>query len=203
MRLNSISSNFIFQFPTDFLPEKIINSFQKLLEKNWVQYDNVLDYINSTILSVDFPGLSLDLPEQIMYQSKKRSYMPSTNPYDIVSSTELNLELRSVDSDLNYWILHSVFMYYYKKKDAQYTAPFILSVLDINRDEIYQIKFREIIMKNISERTFNHSQQAVDAKNFTVTLNFNYWDIEFMLDKNKILVMGDDGEPVIKDNTII
>lgn len=203
MRLNSISSNFIFQFPSDFLPVELNDRFQPMLEKNWVQYENVLDYLNSTIMGVDFPGLSLDLPEQTLFKSKKRSYRPSNNAYDIVSSSELNLEMRSVDSELNYWIMHEVFMYYYKNTTAQYTAPFIMSVLDINRDEMYQIKFREIILKNISERTFNHANQAIDAKNFNVTLNFNFWDMEFMLDKNKLLVMGDVGETLIKDNTKI
>ena len=58
MRLSSQSSQFIFNLPANFLPNEVLETYTPILEKNWVQYENVVDYINSTIKSVSFPGLS-------------------------------------------------------------------------------------------------------------------------------------------------
>ena len=49
MRLSSQGSQFIFNLPSDFLPTEIVNTYKPVLEKNWVQYESVIDYINSTI----------------------------------------------------------------------------------------------------------------------------------------------------------
>ena len=57
MRLSSQGSQFIFNLPSDFLKPEVLNTYTPILEKNWVQYDNVIDYINSTIKSVNFPGI--------------------------------------------------------------------------------------------------------------------------------------------------
>ena len=73
MRLSTQNSAFIFQLPSDFIPQEIIRTYQPILEKNWVQYENVLDYLNSTIKSVDFPGISFKIEEQIMIRGKKRN----------------------------------------------------------------------------------------------------------------------------------
>ena len=64
MRLNSQGSQFIFNLPSDFLPSEIIATYQPILEKNWVQYENVIDYLNSTIKSVNFPGITIETPTQ-------------------------------------------------------------------------------------------------------------------------------------------
>jgi hypothetical protein len=63
MRLSSQNSQFVFNLPSNFLPQEIIDTYKPILEKNWIQYDNVIDYINSTIKSVTYPGLNITTPE--------------------------------------------------------------------------------------------------------------------------------------------
>ena len=65
MRLSSQGSQFIFNLPSDFLKPEVLNTYTPILEKNWVQYDNVIDYINSTIKSVNFPGIGFDMPKSL------------------------------------------------------------------------------------------------------------------------------------------
>ena len=101
MRLSSQSSQFIFNLPGDVLPAEIIETYQPILEKNWIQYDNVIDYINSTMKSVNFPGISFDMPKQITMRGKERSFKPAKNIQDIITTSELQVTFRSVDSDLN------------------------------------------------------------------------------------------------------
>lgn len=188
MRLNSASGQFVFNLPSDFLPENIAETYIPLLEKNWVQYGNVIDYINSTIKEVSSPGLSIELPSQIRKRGKQINYKPTTNIQDIVTSRQLDITFREVDQGINYWILYDIFQKHYLDTEyVKYVEPFSITAVDIHRDAIYKLSFREIIMVSLSENRFSYNDQAFSEKTFTLTVNFNWYDIEFLLNKKSIL----------------
>lgn len=197
MRVNTTSSNFVFQFPTDIIHESIVERYTPLLEKNWVQYENVIDYINSTIKEVSFPGLALDTPTQTLMRGKQRNYKPVTNINDIASTRELTITFRRVDSDINYWIIYDMFTNNYLDVENTFAEPFQLIALDIFRDAIYTVNFKEIILTNLSEIIFAYNQQAFNEQLFTMTFNYNFLDIDFMLNQDKILRLSDDQIPEI------
>lgn len=186
MRLSSLNSSFIFNLPSDFLKPEIIESYMPILDKNWIQYENVIDYLNSTIISVNFPGISIDTPSQSLMRGKVRNYKPSKNIQDIVGH-DITVRFESVDSDLNYWLMFDMFSKHYLDVDNLYVNPFTITALDIHRDGIYRISFMEIILKNLGGNTFDYSQQKVNAKTFELGFSFNFYDIEFLLDKHKVL----------------
>lgn len=190
MRLSSQSSQFIFSLPQSFLPPEIIETYTPILEKNWVQYDDVISYLNSTIKGVNFPGISFDTPQQMRMRGKQRNFKPSKNIQDIVTTRELTVTFRSVDSDLNYWLMFDILSKHYLDVENAFLNPFTITCVDIHRDAIYVIKFFEIILKNLSDNQFNYSQQKVNAKEFTLTFSFNFYDIEFLLDRSKVLELG-------------
>jgi hypothetical protein len=189
MRLSSQSSQFVFNLPPDFIPPEIIQSYTPLLEKNWIQYENVLDYLNSTIKSVSVPGISFDTPMQHLIRGKERMYKPAKNVQDI-GGHDLTITFASVDADINYWIIFDIVIKHYLDVENLYVNPFTITAVDIHRDGIYRIAFREIILKGLSETTFNYSQQKVSSKEFTMTFHYNFFDIEFLLDKTKVLELG-------------
>ena len=191
MRLSSQGSQFVFNLPQDFVPQEILNSYTPLLEKNWIQYENVLDYLNSTIKSINLPGISFDTPQQMLIRGKVRKFKPSTNVQDILTTHEATINFRSVDSDLNYWILFDIIIKHYLNTDTNFLNPFSISVVDIHRDAIYTIHLKEIIIKSFSDLQFDYSQQKINSKEFTMTLHFNFYDIEFNLNKSKLLELGD------------
>ncbi len=184
MRLNSQASQFVFNLPADFLPTEI-------LEKNWIQYENVIDYINSTIKSVNFPGITFDMPKQILMRGKERQFKPSRNNQDIITTRDLTITFRSVDSDLNYWLMFDIINKHYLDVENQFVHPFTITCVDIHRDAIYVIRFYEIILKSMSEQDFNYSMMKTAAQDFTVTFHFNFYDIQFLLNKTKVLEVGD------------
>lgn len=175
----------------------MIETYTPILEKNWVQYENVIDYLNSTIKEISSPGLSVDTPTQRIKRGKEINYKPATNINDIMASRELDITFRSVDSDLNYWILFDMFVKHYLDVEALFITPFILQAVDIHRDVIYQINFREVILKTQSELRFSYSDQAFSEKTFTLTFSFNFIDIEFKLDESKVLGLSDSDLPII------
>lgn len=190
MRLSSQNSQFIFNLPQAFLKPEIISTYTPILEKNWVQYENVIDYLNSTIKGVNFPGISFELVKRIEVRGKERFLKPSKNVQDITTTHELTVTFRSVDSDLNYWLMFDIMSKHYLDVDNAFLEPFTITCVDIHRDAIYIIRFYEIILKSLSDNTFNYSQQKVNAKEFTLTFHFNFYDIEFLLNQSKVLELG-------------
>ncbi len=194
MRISSQGSQFIFNLPSSFLQSEIISTYTPILEKNWVQYENVIDYLNSTIKSVNFPGVSFELPAQTLVRGKQRMYKPAKNVQDIITSHELTVTFRSVDSDLNYWLMFDILNKHYLDVSSSqhiFLHPFTITCVDIHRDAIYVIKFYELIMKSLGENTFDYSTQKIQAKEFSVNFHFNWYDIEFVLNKSKVLSLGD------------
>jgi hypothetical protein len=190
MRLSSQSSQFIFSLPQSFLKPEIVATYDPVLEKNWVQYDNVIDYLNSTIKSVNFPGVSFELVKRIENYGKERYLKPAKNIQDIVTTHDLTVTFRSVDSDLNYFLLLDIISKHYLDTDDAFLKPFIITCVDMHRDAIYEIKFYEIILKSLSDNKFDFSQQKVTSKEFTATFHFNFYDVEFLLNKSKVLELG-------------
>jgi len=190
MRLSSQASQFIFNLPQAFLKPEIIDTYTPILEKNWVQYENVIDYLNSTIKGVNFPGISFDLVKRIEVRGKERFLKPAKNIQDITTTHDLTVTFRSVDSDLNYWLMFDIISKHYLDVENAFLEPFTITCVDIHRDAIYVIRFYEIILKSLSDNTFNYSQQKVNAKEFTITFHFNFYDIEFLLNQSKVLELG-------------
>jgi hypothetical protein len=190
VRISSQSSQFIFNLPESFLKPEIIDTYQPILEKNWVQYENVISYLNSTIKGVNFPGISFDLVKRIEVRGKERYLKPAKNIQDIPTTHDLTVTFRSVDSDLNYWLMFDIMSKHYLDVDNAFLEPFTITCVDIHRDAIYVIRFYEIILKSLSDNTFNYSQQKVNAKEFTITFHFNFYDIEFLLNQSKVLELG-------------
>jgi hypothetical protein len=130
------------------------------------------------------------MPKQITMRGKERQFKPAKNIQDIITTRELNVTFRSVDSDLNYWLLFDIISKHYLDTENAWLNPFTITCVDIHRDAIYAIRFYEIILKSLSDNDFNYSQQKVNAKEFSMTFNFNFYDIEFLLNQSKVLELG-------------
>lgn len=198
MRLSSQSSQFVFNLPSDFIRPELIKHYQPILEKNWVQYENIIDYLNSTIKSISFPGIGFDLHKQVLLRGKERNFKPAKNVQDVITTRDITITFRSVDSDLNYWLMFDLLTKHYLDLDNAFNKPLTITCLDIKRDAIYVIKFYETIFKTLSDNTFNYSQQKVASKDFTTTFTFNFYDIEFLLTSNQVL--EDTTLPVLSNN---
>jgi hypothetical protein len=47
-----------------------------------------------------------------------------------------------------------------------------------------------MIVKTITNKIFDYSQQKLSDKEFTMTVNFNFIDVEFNLNQSKVLELG-------------
>jgi hypothetical protein len=190
MRLSTLSSSFIFNFPSDFLKPEVLADYKGFLE-NWnMPYDSIIDYLNSTIKSVTFPGLSLTPNEQKILRGKVIAYKPSTPVQDLVTTHDFTVTFRNVDGNANYMLMYDIFQKHYLDTEHLHINPFTITTLDMWRNGIYRIKYYQLIAVKMSELTFDYSVQKVNAAEFTVDFRFNFIDLEFLLNKTKILDVG-------------
>jgi len=180
MRISSQNSQFIFNLPVTFLAEEKYEQFEKLMIKNYVPYDNITDYLSSTIKDIIFPNLSFDNSEQITKYGKKAYWKETGMIWDKFTS-EVDITFRSVDSHLNYFILLEILVESYLNTQKFWVDMFNISILDKDGNLIYTILFREILLKSISELRLAYNIQDLSEKTFTITFSFNWLDINWEL----------------------
>ena len=197
--LPDITSQYVFNLPSDFVPKSINDLFMPMIELHHSMYDDVISYLNSTILKVDYPGLSMDTPNQTTFKGKQINYRESRPFQDLFNNRQLTVVFAKTNGNFNYWMLVYLFKYHYLN-ESNFANPFLLSVLDMNRDEIFTIEFKQIIFKEISDIEFNYGDFEFRENTFTVTFNFNFYDINYKLNENKVLISENDIFKIINNN---
>lgn len=183
MRIGSQNNQFIFNFPTDFIEPYLAEQFDKLLEKNFIPYDTVIDYINSTIKEVVFPSSSYEVKEQTLKRGKTAGWKDSKSVFDTFTN-ELDITFRSVDSHINYFILLQILVEFYLNTDKHQIPMFNLQILDKDGALIYTIMFEEILLKSIGELRLGYQQYDTSEKTFNITFRYNFLDIRWELDSD-------------------
>lgn len=185
MRISSQNNQFIFNLPIDFIEPRLYNEFQKLMDKNFIPYDSVIDYINSTIKEVVFPGLTFENKEQRLRRGKVVAWKDSKSVYDTFNN-ELEITFRSVDSWTNYFILLQILIEFYLNNDKNQIPMFTLDIIDKDGSLIYTIIFEEILLKSIGEIRLGYQQYDISEKTFSITFRYNFIDIKWQLDDDEI-----------------
>jgi hypothetical protein len=119
MRLSSQNNQFVFNFPNDFIPKDIEDRMLIFMEKNFIPYDGVLDYINSTIKEITYPSIQFNTSTQTLKRGKEVHWKNAGSVYDNFTR-ELDITFRSVDAHINYFMLMEILNEYFLNNDKQY-----------------------------------------------------------------------------------
>jgi hypothetical protein len=176
MRLSSQNNQFIFNYPNDFIPKEIEERMLLFMEKNFIPYDSVLDFINSTIKEITFPSIQFNTSTQTLKRGKEVHFKNAGSVYDNFTR-ELDITFRSVDSHINYFMLFEILNEYYLNNKTPYIPIFNLDILDKNGDIVYTIVFREVLLKSESELRLSYHVTDISEKTFSITFLFNFIDI--------------------------
>jgi hypothetical protein len=185
MRISTQSNQFIFNLPVDFIESYLYEQFDKLLEKNFIAYDSVIDYLNSTIKEIVFPSASFETKEQNLRRGKVVGWKDSKSVFDTFTN-ELDITFRAVDSYLNYFIMLQILIEFYLNNQKEQIPMFHLEILDKDGNLIYTIIFEEILLKSIGEIRLGYQMYDVGEKTFTITFKYNFIDIRWELNDNDL-----------------
>lgn len=187
LRLRTLSSGFIFNFPSDFLPLQVTNDFKGYLDAYRMPYDNIIDYLNSTIKSITYPGLGINPNEQTILNGKKMAYRPATPAQDLVTTHEITVTFNDIDGSSNYFLMDDIIQKHYLDPDHIHINPFVITTLDMWRNSVWEIRLYQLIATSLSDKLLDYSVQKVNAPEFSVTFRFNWIEKEFVFNKTKIL----------------
>lgn len=179
LSLNPQKNNFVFQLPFDFVPKSIEYKYKDFIVRNHSVYGTILDYLNSSIMSIDLPAMEFPTSEQVARYGKKITYRAATAPYDTITR-EGRIRFKSADNHFNYFILQDVLMYHYININEIFVKPFTISVLDKNKDEMFRYLLREIVMTGIGGREMGYEKTAFDFDTFDITFKVNFIDWEYV-----------------------
>lgn len=183
MRISAQNNQFILNLPIDFIEPYLYDQFELLMEKNFIPYDSIIDYINSTIKECVFPSLSFETKEQTLRRGKVVNWKDSKSVFDTFTN-EIDITFRAVDSYLNYFILLEILIEFYLNNEKHQIPMFNLDILDKDGDLIYTVEFKEILLKNIGEIRLGYQMQDIGEKTFTITFKYNFIDIIWRLNND-------------------
>lgn len=183
MRISSQNNQFIFNLPEDFIDSELELQFKKLMYKNYIPYDSVISYINSTIKEIIFPSASFNVLEQTVKYGKQIAYKDSKNIYDSFTR-EIDITFRSVDSHTNYFILLQIINKFILNNNMLHIPFLSIQILDKDGDLIYTVYFDQVLLKTISEKRLSYNASTVNEDTFSITFQYNWIDIRWELDDN-------------------
>lgn len=185
MRINSQNNQFVFNLPQGFITTDVEKKFQILMDKNFVQYLDVISYLNSNIKDIVFPSISYDNVEQKKFHGKNVKFREAGNITDKFQG-EIDITFRSVDSHLNYFILLEICNIFYLQDNPNYLDTVTIDILDKDGDCIYTIKLDEVLIASLSEIRLSYNATEFNEQTFSLQISYNYIDIVWSIDRDEL-----------------
>lgn len=188
MILNSKNNSFVFRFPKGFITPELEEKYNFYLKRLPTPFETITDYVNHTIQSVTFPGVSSDEVEQIVGRktsvegkplTKNPQYWRQSLDLDRAFPKEFTVSLKAADGYINYWVLFENYRKYLEVTNMEdYLPDMNIMYLDREGYELITIDFKQPLMKGISEVEMNYASTALEFRVFSVTFKYNTFDIK-------------------------
>jgi hypothetical protein len=179
MILNPKGSSFYFNFPKGFFSERVVSKYTKYIEKQPSPFENVPQYVNSTIQSISFPSLNIDSVEQVRPLGKKVSYKSSTPLQDLFSK-DISINFKAADGFVNYFIMLDTVLDFLNFGNPQvFIQTLPLRVMDGEGNIVFSVEFQEVIFTSFSGLELNYTLNNPSYTGFTLGFTCNYLDVKF------------------------
>jgi hypothetical protein len=168
----------------------------KLLKNDRKLYATVIDYLNSSILDISFPGVTFPVvgnPQNL--HTKKIKWKTVGNIYDLFDDT-ITVTFKSVDSNINYLIMMDCLINHYLNVDQTFDKPLVITVVDRHKNALFHIQFRGVIWTGLSSIKFAFNDQTLQNQQFTATFTYNFIDFEYVADGIDVISGNTYGSPL-------
>lgn len=195
---------FCFKFPKDFLPKEINDKYTNLLnKKDKSVIRNAIDYLNESIQSVSFPGLSDLLVEQTQHSKHPENHNIQTglkgarvnvepkrnnntySPANILSQIngEFTVTLRKNQGLYNYFMIYESIFHKVLKEYANVTKPddfFEIDILEETGEIFAKVKLFQPRIDGIDGLEFSFNKLERQTETFDIKFKFNNIDFEIV-----------------------
>jgi len=183
MILGSKNNSFRVTFPKNFLYPQIEEKYSKFIKKLNSPYESTIDYLNSSIQQITFPGANTETVRQTLHEDPvqwKAGYRMG-----IEFEREFDITFKNYEGYLNYWIMFEQLREYldYDQKD-EFMPNMSIQFLDYSGYEFVSLEYKQIIMRSITELDLNYSSNTPEFQTFSCGFSFNYFELKQRLEKN-------------------
>lgn len=185
--LRNTKNNLIyFRFPPDFVPQFVEDKYGTLLKQYQNPFKTVREFLNSLVISVNFPSLDYDSIQQD-HARTPRNFRPGTDVYRAIDKV-ISIDLRLTEGYLSYFMMYDIFLYWNDNKEGtdRYLSPFVFKTLDLRGREMATIEYKEILFTSLGELSLSFSEIDPTFNTFNVSFISNTIDIKPLqrLEKN-------------------
>jgi hypothetical protein len=186
---------FKFSLPKDFLPKAVEEKYHGLLAKNAGVLATPIDYLNESIQSINFPGISDIIVAQIQHSSndikrtlgklnvepkREQIYSSTANPLDKIEQS-FKVTFRMNQGLYNYFMLYeTIFHQICKPQEYKHQPVFFIELMDEDGVVTSRILFKNVLIDGIDGLEFSFNKVERDTGTFDVTFKFSNIDFEFI-----------------------
>lgn len=177
MIINSRSSNFVFNFPVDFIHETVAEKYKPyVMRMPGLPWDTVTNMMNAHIQSISMPSMNMTPVSQTRRIGKDQTYK-SGQPVPDYFSKEITITMKALDGYINYWIFMENALTFLDLSDERlYFDDMFVRVLDQEGHILQTLRFEKPMITSISEVSLSFSDNNPDFHTFDCTFTYNALD---------------------------
>ena len=178
MLLNSLSNQFLCNFPHSFFYPEIHEKWTPIVKRLKLPYESLEDFINSAVQSLSFPAIDLQPVEQPQQQFRI-AYRPGKE-LEPLFDKNITITFKLSEGFITYWILFEqieLFVKIYEVKKP-FWDPIYISFLDHHGFELIAFTFEKIIPTAMSQFDISYARTAAEFNTFTMNLRYSRFKIK-------------------------
>lgn len=182
--LNARYNQFKFLFPKDFLFPDIEKKYQQYLKDLPTAYPDSRSFLNSTVQSVSFPGVTGVTPVDQIQAGRSVSYRQGYR-FSQVINRDFTVTFRLTDAYLNYWLMYEQLLRFTnfaseepEDPDREFFPDFEILYLTSDGNLTILQKLKQVLFMGISDLTPTYTDISNSTKQFTCSFKFNYFELQ-------------------------
>lgn len=180
--LPPIHKNFRIYFKKDFIYPEIRHIFNQMLKQKSEMYEDIVDFINQSVIQSKFPGISdTGGPEQKFGKGRTVTYQGGLPTKEYVGKL-LPISFRMTDFYLNYFTIYTNMVKHLDHasvNDKIFLPNIHCQILDDEDNVFLEFIYKNIKFENMDPIDLSKKNNNVINTEFTVNFLFNDFDILF------------------------
>lgn len=182
MILTQRNHTFLILFPKTFFSNDLKSNFDYYQKQLKLPYDNIDDYMSSTVQNVNFPGWSMEKRTQVRKLGARQDFKNAVPVKDLLDR-KFTIQFKLSDGFLNYFMFYNNSIEYLDFRNKElYFDDFKFLLLNNEGYLVGTIDFYQVILTGMSNVKLDYANVERMNNTFTADFNFNDWDISLYYD---------------------